>query len=188
MKKHLKISVILLLGIFLMAGSAIAIPSTSVMMIDGVGDGVNASVNILSSDTSDYYDFGFINPYGDFEEIVSGTENFGFYTFEGGKIVDFSIRDSVGVITRASEGTAKMYFSGYIDASFSENPTVTDNYWQNFSITWEFCNNDMVINISGPFDGFAPAPAPAPEPATMLLLGSGLLGLAGMGRKKFFER
>jgi hypothetical protein len=48
-----------------------------------------------------------------------------------------------------------------------------------FYIIGETCNNDFSVA------GFN---SPIPEPATMLLLGTGLIGLAGFGRRKFFKK
>jgi len=47
--------------------------------------------------------------------------------------------------------------------------------WSNLAFHWAMtCANDVIEG-----------PAPVPEPATMFLLGSGLIGLAAIGRKKF---
>jgi hypothetical protein len=100
-------------------------------------------------------------------------EEIGWYNFDG----DFDTSKVVFSQTDHSQEPDPLSNGEY---QLDINQIITDIWFSSPGLV--NCRENHEFSVAGV------EVSPVPEPATMLLLGSGLIGLAGIGRRKFFKK
>ena len=176
-----------------------------VLMVDGTDRNSKVTVSArLDAPRRSGFDFGFMSG-GGFFSLTGKSRTQGSYTFTGGALVDFALRNrgldgrfgtSDDLLYRLSDGAgyAVQHYFAPIDPAKSQNPVVTDIYFQNLNLNWDL-NLDgtpdvrVRLRVKGsPYDGMAPAPLTVSILPASWLLGSGLTMLGMTGRRRYRAR
>jgi len=156
-------------AIYLLGDSGVAAVNVNGTFTLGTISGSNSFAGFTPGTLSDDGSKN-VSAFGTFNQTLKDTDGFGdTYTK-----IDFNLI--------ASGSTSWANASNVLVAN-DKGPTAAAHIFP-----WDGARNptnDKPINTFGTETGFAGNATPIPEPATMLLLGSGLIGLAGLARKKF---
>ena len=124
------------------------------------------------------------------EGYGTGLVSLGDYSTAFGYLPDaWGISATGGLVREPITGfTAEGIASGVYDGL---DPAAMSNWFNSYHASFTAWGSDFaafelglgedVVTIGG-------SAAPVPEPGTLLLIGTGLIGLAGLGRKKFFRK
>jgi hypothetical protein len=113
-------------------------------------------------------------------DLFYEASKYGNYWFQEEGQYSFNLTEWNGFVADTSQ-TPSPATNGELTLFFLSSPVITDIWFQapgwkaNYLEDHEFSVGGIDISST-------------PEPSTMLLLGAGLVGLFGLGRKKFFKR